>query len=180
MSIVFAGMAASLDGFIAVPSGDLSWINDAMSPTEDYGFAKTMQRTGAYIIGAKTYREMLRSGMAAGDATPTYVLTHQTDLERSGNQVAFFDGDVRSLMEIVQARTDKDICVFGGADVVTQFINADLLDELAVSIIPILLGEGVPFFGRIHPWKKLALVECQRFDSGIVALNYRCRRSAPA
>ena len=62
MTTVFAGMAASLDGLIQSTSGDLSWLDDAMAPGEDYGFAQTEARTGAYVIGANTYREIGRSG----------------------------------------------------------------------------------------------------------------------
>jgi hypothetical protein len=68
MATFFAGMAASLDGFVRSASGDLSWLDDAMAPGEDYGFAETEARTGAYVIGANTYREM---GRSAGDGVPT-------------------------------------------------------------------------------------------------------------
>ena len=68
MTTVFAGMAASLDGLIQSTSGDLSWLNDAMAPGEDYGFAQIEARTGAYVVGANTYREM---GRSAGSGVPT-------------------------------------------------------------------------------------------------------------
>ncbi|WP_256870604.1 dihydrofolate reductase family protein [Paenarthrobacter nitroguajacolicus] len=51
-------MAASLDGYIASENGDLSWLNDAMAKDEDYGFEATERRTGAYIMGANTFREV--------------------------------------------------------------------------------------------------------------------------
>ncbi|MBP2265863.1 dihydrofolate reductase [Pseudarthrobacter sp. PvP004] len=62
MSIVFGGMAASLDGFIASESGDLSWLNNSMGKNEDYGFESTERRTGAYIMGANTFREVSKMG----------------------------------------------------------------------------------------------------------------------
>jgi dihydrofolate reductase len=173
MGKVFAGMAASLDGYIAVESGDLSWLNQAMSSNEDYGFAETMKRTGAYIIGANTFREMTKSGMAGGGSAKTYVVTHQTSIANAGKGVTLFAGDLHALVEKIKRETDKDICVFGGADLVTQFINQGLLDELTISIIPILLGEGIPFFGRINEWKRLALTESKQYNSGIVLLTYR-------
>jgi dihydrofolate reductase len=174
---VFAGMAASLDGYIATHNGDLSWLNGAMSPDEDYGFEATMQRTGAYIIGANTYREMIKSGMAGGDGSNTYVVTHQSSIAKAGKDVTLYAGDLRALVERVKATTEQDICLFGGADLVTQCIDLDLVDELGISIIPILLGEGVPFFGKINAWKRLTLFECKPFKSGIVLLNYRLSRS---
>jgi dihydrofolate reductase len=172
---VFAGMAASLDGYIAVASGDLSWLNDSMAPGEDYGFEQTMKRTGAYIIGANTYRAMLKSGMAGGTAINTYVVTHQPSIDKAGNGVNLYNGDLRSLVAKIKSETDKDICLFGGADLLTQFINLDLVDEIGISILPILLGEGIPFFGKINEWKRLTLFECKQFKSGIVVLNYHLK-----
>lgn len=94
MSVVFAGLAASLDGFIASKSGDLSWLNDALAPGEDYGCGATERRTGAYIMGANAYREV--AGNSGGSArTPTYVVTHQQDLKRPGKNVTFYSGDLR-------------------------------------------------------------------------------------
>jgi dihydrofolate reductase len=172
MGKVFAGMAASLDGYIAVKSGDLSWLNNAMAPGEDYGFASTMARTGAYIIGANTYREMIASGMAGEDGTNTYVVTHHATIAGAGRGVSFFAGDLQTLVTQIKRTTDKDICLFGGGDLVTQFVNLDLVDEIAISVIPVLLGEGIPFFGHIQAWKRLQLRECKSFPSGIVLLNY--------
>ena len=178
MSTVFAGMAASLDGFIQSTSGDLSWLNDAMAPGEDYGFAETERRTGAYVIGANTYREMGGSG---GGKVPTYVVTHDAGLAR-GKNVHAFAGDLLQLIDTVRADIDpgKDICVFGGGQVLTQLLDLGLIDELGLSIIPVVLGSGVPFFGAMRSSTKLELMDCRPFPSGIVALNYRVARPTPS
>lgn len=167
---VFAGMAISLDGYIQSRSGDLSWLNDAMAPDEDYGFAETLRRTGAYVMGARTYREM--GGGASGSTAPTYVVTHDPALA-SGKHTHSFAGDLRELIERLKAETDKDICVFGGANLVTQCLELDLLDELAISVIPVVLGGGVPFLPQLPEPRRLELRECKNFPSGIVLLNYR-------
>ena len=166
-------MAASLDGYIRSPSGDLSWLNDAMSKDEDYGFATTEDRTGAYVMGANTYREAAGMG-GGGSAVPTYVLTHDETLATPKN-THLFSGDPAVLVARLKAAlpAEKDICVFGGGQVVTQFIEAGLLDELGVAVIPVILGGGIPFFGSISQWNRLELVECRPYPSGIVLLNYR-------
>jgi dihydrofolate reductase len=178
MGKVFGGMAASLDGYIASKDGDLSWLNQAMSADEDYGFVASMERSGAYIIGANTFREMMNSGMSGSDMTKTYVVTHQSSLGEVGTNVSLYSGDLRLLVEKIKAETDKDICLYGGASLVTQFIELDLVDELGISIIPVLLGDGVPFFGNLSNWKRLTLFECKPYKSGIVLLNYRLLRSS--
>ncbi len=175
MATVFAGMAASLDGFVRSASGDLSWLDDAMAPGEDYGFAQTEARTGAYVIGANTYREM---GRSAGGAVPTYVVTHHPAVA-TGRNVRAYAGDLAQLIDTVRADIDpgKDICVFGGGQLVTQLLELGLIDELGVAVIPVVLGEGVPFFGTMASSTKLELMECRPFPSGIVLLNYRIVRS---
>ena len=166
-------MAASLDGFIRSASGDLSWLDDVMAPGEDYGFAETEPRTGAYVIGAGTYREMGRSG----GRVPTYVVTHDTALA-TGRNVRPYAGDLAQLIDTVRSEIDpgKDICVFGGGQVVTQLLELGLIDELGLAVIPVVLGNGVPFFGSMASSTKLELVECRPFPSGIVLLNYRVVR----
>jgi dihydrofolate reductase len=147
MAMVFAGMAASLDGFIQSASGDLAWLNDAMAPGEDYGFADTEARTGAYVMGANTYREM--GGTAGAGAVPTYVVTHDAGLP-TGRNVRSYAGDLTQLIHTVRA-------------------------DIAPGI-PVVLGGGVPFFGAMASSTKLQLMQCRPFPSGIVLLNYRVVR----
>ena len=99
-------------------------------------------------------------------STTSYITTH------------LYSGDLRELVERIKSEIpeNKDICVFGGGDIITQFIDQDLMDELGLSIIPIILGDGVPFFKRIKDWKKLELVECKHYKSGIVILHYRFKK----
>jgi dihydrofolate reductase len=175
VTVVFAGMAASLDGFVRSASGDLSWLNDAMVAGEDYGFAETEARTGAYVIGANTFREM--GGGAGMGGVPTYVVTHDPALG-TGRHVRRYAGDLTELIARVRSEVDpaKDICVFGGGRLVTDLLDLGLVDELGVAVIPVVLGGGVPFFGALRSSTRLELLECRPFPSGIVIVNYRVAR----
>lgn len=94
MGKVIASMAMSLDGYIAKKNGDTAWLNNAMSPEEDYGFEDFMKKIGAYILGANTYREITKSGVTGGDnEIPTYVVTHQKDL-KAGRNTYLYSGDL--------------------------------------------------------------------------------------
>lgn len=167
---IFASIAASLDGDIASTDGDLAWLNDSMRRDEDYGFAETMKRTGAYVMGAKTHRES--AGMGGGTSgPPTFVLTH-ADPGEAPSGVTFMSGDIRAALGAAQSATDRDVSIFGGGDVLTQAIAADALDELSVAIVPVLLGGGTRLFGSLDRTARLRLTECRSFDSGIVALRY--------
>jgi dihydrofolate reductase len=168
---IFASIAASLDGFIRTESGDMAWLDDAMRRDEDYGMAETMQRVGAYVLGARTYREsvgMFGGGMAS---PPTYVLTHAAPEEAPAG-VTFTSEDIRTVVTSAQSATDKDVNVFGGGNVLTQALAADVLDELMIALIPVVLGGGTRLFGELHQSKRLDLTDCTPFRSGIVLLRY--------
>jgi dihydrofolate reductase len=171
MSKIFTSIAVSLDGYLASNSGDVSWLNDSMAKGEDYGFEETMKRTGIFIMGANSYKEMLKSGMAGG-REHTYVITTAKNLKK-GSHTYLYDGDLIELAEQVKSETEKDIYIWGGGSVITQFIDLNLLDELNIAVIPVLLGDGVPLFGRLNHLKKLRLTECRKFEkSGIALLKY--------
>ncbi len=170
-ALVFASLACSVDGYISSTSGDTAWLNDTMRRDEDYGLAETMSRTGAYVLGASTYREsaaMLGSGKAG---PPTYVLTH-ADPADAPPGATFMSGDFREVITAARAATGKDVFVFGGGDVVTQSIAAGALDELTIAVVPVILGGGTRLVGELEEAARLRLADCRSFESGIVLLRY--------
>ena len=104
------------------------------------------------------------------------MLTHDKSLKtRKGTTL--YSGDLTELIEIIKSEIDasKDIYLFGGGETVSQFIELGLMDELSISVIPVLLGDGVPFFRKLKEQKKLELLECKPFKSGIIILNYKTK-----
>jgi len=168
----------SLDGYIAKKNGDAAWLNNAMSPDEDYGFAEFMSKIGAYILGANTYREITKSGVTGGDdKVPTYIISHQKNL-KLGKNTYLYSGDLTELVKKIKAGIEKDIWLFGGGDLTTQFINLNLVDELAIAIIPVLIGGDVPFFDHVVEHKNLILLESKTYEkSGMVALTYGFKKT---
>jgi dihydrofolate reductase len=113
----------------------------------------------------------------SGGRVPTWVVTHDASLA-GGRNVRAWAGDLAQLIDTVRAGTDpgKDICVFGGGQLVTQLLERGLIDELGLAVVPVVLGGGVPFFGTMASRTELELVECRPFPSGIVLLDYRIVR----
>lgn len=173
MGKIFVNMAASLDGYIASADGNMAWLNNSMDKNEDYGFAQIMTRTCAYILGANTYREAMKYANS-DDKTKTYVVTNDKHLKKAGENVEFFSGDLSKLAGQVKSDNSKDVWLYGGANLIHQFINLGLVDEISISVIPVLLGDGIRFFGKSDGCKKLKLNEVKNFKSGIVILNYSC------
>lgn len=171
-------VAASLDGFIADADGGLDWLLAFGDPSEvDPDGARFMAGVGAVCMGAGTYRWLL-DHPAAADAEavpgspPTWVVTHRTFLPAPG--VRFASGDVRPLHAAMSEAADgKDLWVMGGGDLAGQFHDAGLLDELAVAIMPVALGAGVPLLPRAFgPMTRLS---CRAGGRGAVLVHYALR-----
>ena len=167
----FASIAASLDGFIRSASGDLAWLNDSMRRDEDYGMAEMMERAGAYVLGANTYRESVGVFGGGTSGPPSYVVTHAAP-KQAPPGVTFTSGDIREIVATAQSATDRDVNVFGGGDVLTQALAADVLDELSIAVIPVVLGGGTRLFSELDRDRRLRLSDCKSFRSGIVMLRY--------
>ena len=176
-------MAASLDGFIARKDGRVDWMEtadefaagEALDPEFIEAFLKTID---CYVMGSRTYETALRfegSGMgwAYGDK-PTFVLTTR-ELPRPRQTVEFYSGD---LAEFVNGRlrpTFRNIWFVGGGMVSGECLRRGLADEVRYSILPILIGDGIPFFKNLDRDVALHLAEVKAYKSGTVGLRYEVR-----
>ena len=170
-------MVSSLDGMIAKMDNSVSWFE-----TTDYyekgqedpdtaGFLKTID---CYIMGSRTYEhalELSRSyGWAYGD-TPTIVLTHR-NLAVERPNIQLYSGSLNKLVEERLTPNYKNVWLVGGPKLAKDFIHANLADEIRVSVLPIILGEGLPFFSNIEKELPLHLKDVTAYKNGMVELSY--------
>lgn len=177
-------MVASLDGFIARKDGRVDWMETAdefpggetMDPEFIEAFLKTID---CYVMGSRTYETALGFeakglGWAYGDK-PTFVLTHRA-LPRTRDTVEFYSGDLAQLVNGRLRPTFRSIWVVGGGVVSAECLRCGLADEVRYSILPILIGEGIPFFDKLDRDVALHLTEVKAYKSGMVALRYEVRK----
>ncbi len=177
-------MVASLDGFIARKDGSVEWLEtsdsfhggDTMSQEAVDEFLKTID---CYVMGARTYETALAFearglGWPYG-TTPTFVLTHR-ELRKVRDTVQFCSGDLTCLVRERLMPEFRRIWFVGGGDVSGECLRLGLVDEVRYSIVPILIGDGIPFFERLDRDVALHLVEVKAYDTGMVALRYDVRR----
>ncbi|MCC6202990.1 MAG: dihydrofolate reductase [Gammaproteobacteria bacterium] len=182
-SCVTVHMAASLDGFIARRDGAVDWMETEdefaagadLDPEFVAAFLKTID---CYVMGARTYETALRFeaqgyGWSYGDK-PTFVLTHR-ELPRRRDNVEFFAGDLAQLIDDRLRPTFRSIWVVGGGTVCGECLRRGLADEVRYSLLPILIGAGIPFFDRLDRDVALHLTEVKAYRSGMVALRYEVR-----
>lgn len=164
-------IAASLDGYIAHSDGNIDWLDNVARPDEDYGYETFIGTIDTVIMGRKTYEKVLSFGGEFPHAgRDCYVLTRTA--RAAEGQVRFYSGSPEKLLDQIRSRPGKDIFIDGGSEAIDLFRKKGLIDSYTVSIIPILLGEGIPLFKESSQELPLKLVEATTFDSGLVQLTY--------
>lgn len=165
-------IACSIDGFIAKPDDDLSFLELVQIEGEDYGYSDFVAGVDTVVIGRKTYDWVLRQGIDFPHSDKkTYVITRQ-ELPNRDNLV-FYNGCVKELIKDLKSQKGKNIFCDGGAEIVNLLLKDKLIDEMIISIAPILLGAGTRLFAPSVPEQEWSLVACKSFSSGLVQVHYR-------
>ncbi|QIH34317.1 dihydrofolate reductase family protein [Sphingobacterium sp. DR205] len=166
-------IAMSLDGYIAKPNDDLSFLNLVEKEGEDYGYAEFTDSIDTIIVGRKTYEYVLKNiGSSHYDNgnRDVYVITG-TERPNVGRTV-FYTGDLTKLIERLKSENGKNIYCDGGAEVINELLKQDLIDEFVISVIPILLGNGTRLFKDGRPEQTLKLITAKAFETGLTQLHY--------
>jgi dihydrofolate reductase len=183
--------AATLDGYIAEADDTLGWLlgyegtyeGDDAEPVKG-GYDRYYEGVGALVMGSVTYEFVLDYMRDRGEewmyaGKPAWVLSSR-DLpvpEGEGVDVRVVEAKVSELHpQMLAAAGERDLWVVGGGNVASQFADEGLLDELLVTIVPVVLGEGKPLFDRRLPGGPMQLTGTRAFDSGMVELRYEIAR----
>ena len=167
-------MVASLDGFIAKKNGDVSWLQS--SDSYDKGVTLTaedieeyLKRIDCYVMGSNTYEHALKLGWPYGDV-PVYVFTKR-EMYSEKKSVSFISGDTESQIKKIQSR-HQNIWMVGGAELTKEFIGKKLADDIIISVMPVLLGDGILFFDFVGLEQKLHLKDVTAYKDGMVEMWY--------
>ena len=165
-------IAASVDGYIAKPNNDLSFLSIVAQEGEDYGYHDFIKTVDTVILGRKTYDWVLTQVPEFPHKDKeTYVIT-RTPRERIG-KASFYTGNLQELIAQLKAAKGKNIFIDGGAEVVNELLREDLIDEYYLSIIPVLLGGGTRLFNDGRPEQQLELVSVRSFEKGLTQIRYK-------
>ncbi|MCU0433714.1 MAG: dihydrofolate reductase family protein [Bacteroidia bacterium] len=163
-------IACSLDGYIAKADGNIDFLNTAELPGEDYGYAAFLSGIDTVIWGRKTFEKVLSFGIALPHADKKLYVVSRT---RSGtHEHAEFHADVVELVKKLKQEPGADIYCDGGAEVVAELLRHGLINRIAVSVIPYMLGGGIRLFAENIPEKRLQFKKSIAFPSGVVQLWY--------
>jgi dihydrofolate reductase len=178
--------AATLDGYIADENHSLDWLFEVGREAEggEHSFAAFFAEVGAMAMGATTHEWVLDHEQVLEDPgkwrrwygdTPTWVFAHRSVPSVPGAAIEVVQGDVAPVhVEMTRAAAGKNIWLVGGGDLVGQFADQGLLDEILVAIAPVTLGGGAPLLPRRLTSSQLELVEVAK-DRQFARLEYRVR-----
>lgn len=168
-------ISCSLDGYIAQANDDLSFLSIVQKEGEDYGYNDFVATVDTVILGRKTYDWVIGQGYAFPHTDKeTYIITRQS--KANENNLHFYNGDLKTLVQTLKQKEGKNIFCDGGAEVIYQLLLEKLFDEIIISVVPILVGGGTKLFKEGYPLQNLSLINSKHFDTGLVQLHYEIIR----
>jgi dihydrofolate reductase len=175
--VLSAGM--SLDGYIARTNGAV----DFLVMPEDYSMASFFTTIDTAIMGRKTFDASLaldrKQALTMASQMETYVFSRSEPAGKR-NGVTYVSESPATLVGRLRQRPGKNIFLMGGGELARSFLQADLVDELLLGIVPVLLGEGIPLFPSSFTQRDFTLVENRAFLEGLTVLTYSRTRPASA
>jgi len=172
-------IATSIDGYIAREDDSIDWLMDLPNPEKsDYGFSVFLGEIDAILMGRKTFD--IVSGFNEwpyARPLPVFVLTNSLDKlsGRFSEKAEIVKGDLKNVLEALNARGFRDLYIDGGKTI-QLFLNEDLIDKMIITRVPILLGSGIPLFGKNHLELKFEHTGTTVFNNVLVRSRYIRKR----
>jgi dihydrofolate reductase len=168
MRKIILNVAVSMDSFIEDANGAYDWC----FMDQDYEMKSFMNRIDTIFFGRKSYELVLKVGLEYYDGCKHYVFS-KTWENNPDNNFTLVSDDLQTAVTAIKKEPGKDIWLFGGASLVSSFMNEGLVDELMLAVHPVLLGSGKPLFLNLQNRTKLTLTDTKTYNTGLVQLSYR-------
>jgi dihydrofolate reductase len=169
---IIVHIAASVDGYIARPDGDLEWLTSRPAPPGFYGMNEFMKSIDTLVLGRKTYEAGLQLGAKYDDGNRTIVFSRHAAPRNAPASVEFVGPDIDSVVRRLREEPGKNIWLMGGGELIAAFLDAGAIDEFVVSVVPVFIGDGIPLIAHRHRHERLKLRSVEPFDDGLVKLHY--------
>jgi dihydrofolate reductase len=165
-------ISMSLDGYIATKDNSLEFLSMVEQEGEDYGYNDFVKSVDAVIIGRKTYEKVIAMGYEYPHTDKDVYILTRTAKPSIGN-FKFYSDDLSRLVNGLKKQPGKNIYCDGGAEIANELMKNNLVDEFIISVIPILLGDGIKLFKDGRPELKLELLSTKQFDKGLTQFHYK-------
>ena len=173
---IIVHIATSGDGYIARRDGELDWLTSRPAPRGFYGLPQFERSVDAKILGRKTFDWSVDAGAGfAGDAAH-YVFSRRPPPASVPAGVHFVTEPIRAFVERLRVQPGKDVWIMGGGEIIAAFLDEGAIDELVLSIVPILIGDGLPLLAPQHRAVPLRVLDVRSFPDGVIQLRYEIVR----
>lgn len=167
-------IATSLDGKIARKDGSLDWLFSLPNPNQiDYGYVDFLSTIGTTVMGRKTYNEILGFEVEwPYQGINSYVVTTSQNFKPTTPDTFSLSTDLNDFIDNLKLEGKKDIWLIGGGELIASFLEKKILDRMILTVIPTIIGEGIPLFPNINEDSNWELVNVEKFETGVVSLTY--------
>lgn len=168
-------IASSIDGYIADENDNIDWLTQYPNPDGvDYGYNDFFKTIDKVIIGRTTYEEILSFGIEwPYQNCTTYVVTTSKNYTTSTPNTKVINTINKQFIEDLKNSTQKDCWIVGGGKLITSFLDFNAIDEMTISLIPIMIGKGKKLFNNSTIHQVFNLVNSKQFDTGVINLTYK-------
>lgn len=170
----FVYIATSLDGFIAKKDGGIDWLLETPNPEgSDFGFSEFMKSVDAIVMGRNTFELVLTFG-EWHYTKPVFVLSNtlQSVPKNVTDKAEILSGNPESIIKELNSRGYKNLYIDGGITI-QKFLDQELIDELIITRIPILLGDGIPLFAGLTKEQKFEHLNTEVYNNSLVKSHYK-------
>ena len=166
MRKLVAGFAASVDGYIEGPNKEYDWI----IIDKEIDFVEHAKRFDAYFFGRKTYEMALPMSGKATPGIKNYVFSNTLTTVHKNYELV--KGDLKEQVITIKQQEGKDIAIFGGASLLASLLDLQMVDEISISFIPVMLGQGKPMVDLLKQKVWLKYVSSRSYSNGTVNITY--------
>lgn len=165
-------IATTLDGFIARKDGSIDFLKLFENIGEDYGYNEFYKNIDVIVMGRKTYEQVLTFEEFPYKNKECFVFTRDKKMSNNNinNNIVFINEDIK---EFVRRFENKNLWLVRGSEIIKEFLKFNIIDEFIITIIPILLGDGIPLFNKVFNEIKLDLIHTRRYNNGLIQLSYK-------
>lgn len=173
MKKIILYIAASLDQRIAEPDGGIEWLSEFPITEEiNYGYKEFMASIDTIIMGGRSWRELSNMDAMGAYADKAVYVVSRHDWGETGN-IKFITENVTEHISALRNEPGKNIWLFGGGELASMLLTADLVDEMIIGTIPIILGNGIPLFPGNPKESIWELQDSTSYKNGVVQTTYR-------
>lgn len=169
-------IASSIDGYIADSNGDLDWLSGyPITPELNYGYDEFFSSVDTVIMGGRTYRDILNMDVIYPYKDKTsYIVTRNKDSHLAMENIKFLSENIIETIRSLKEQQGKDIWLVGGGQIISILLDSGLVDEMIITYIPKLLGDGIPLFPKMKTESNWKLVNSQSYNNSVLSTEYQC------